>query len=98
MCPAPNYASDKILSAAAPLVSPVHSETFKECVALQAQYVFNRFGKFPGTVPSMVVTTYLQAHHLNLEFYDALLQAWRLPANPRRSHGAVAWIEVYGVR
>src|ERR671917_27500 len=48
----------------------VHSEEFKECVALMAQYVYDRFGKFPGTVPSIFVLTYLQAHHLELEFYD----------------------------
>ncbi len=48
----------------------VHSEDFRECVALQAQYIFDTFGKFPGTVPSMVCTIYLQAHHLDLEFYD----------------------------
>jgi hypothetical protein len=48
----------------------VHSEEFKACVALQAQYVFDRFGKFPGTVPSLFCLTYLQAHHLDLGFYD----------------------------
>jgi hypothetical protein len=51
-------------------VAQVHSEQFKECVALQAQYIYNTFGKFPGTVPSIFVITYLQAHHLDLEFYD----------------------------
>jgi hypothetical protein len=39
-------------------------------VALQAQYVYDTFGKFPATVPSILVVTYLQAHHLDLEFYD----------------------------
>jgi hypothetical protein len=48
----------------------VHSEEFKECVALQAQYVLDRFGKFPATVPSVHVLMYLQAHHLDLDFYD----------------------------
>ncbi|MCJ8164350.1 hypothetical protein MKJ04_05800 [Pontibacter sp. E15-1] len=48
----------------------VHSEEFRECVALQAQYVYDTFGKFPGTVPSMFLLTYLQAHHLDLDFYD----------------------------
>lgn len=48
----------------------VHSEEFKECVATMAQYVFDQFGKFPGTVPSIFILTYLQAHHLDLEFYD----------------------------
>lgn len=48
----------------------VHDDHFKECVALQAQYVYDRFGKFPGTVPSIFCLMYLQAHHLDLEFYD----------------------------
>lgn len=48
----------------------VHSEEFKECVALQAQHILDRFGKFPGTVPTILVFTYLQAHHLDLEFYN----------------------------
>ncbi len=48
----------------------VHSEEFRECVALMAQYTLERFGKFPGTVPSILVLTYLQAHHLDLEFYE----------------------------
>jgi hypothetical protein len=48
----------------------VHNEEFKECVALMAQYICDRFGKFPGTVPSIFILTYLQAHHLDLEFYD----------------------------
>jgi hypothetical protein len=48
----------------------VHDERFRQCVALQAQYVYDRFGKFPGTVPSMFLIMVLQAHHLDLEFYD----------------------------
>lgn len=48
----------------------VHAERFRECVAMQCQYVYDTFGKFPGTVPSMFLIMYLQAHHLDLEFYD----------------------------
>jgi hypothetical protein len=48
----------------------VHSPEFKACVSLQAQYVHDTFGKFPGTVPSLMVLNYVQAHHLDLEFYD----------------------------
>jgi hypothetical protein len=48
----------------------VHDETFKGCVALQAQYVFDTFGKFPGTVPTLFIMNYVQAHHLDLDFYD----------------------------
>ena len=48
----------------------LHGEDFTECVATMAQYIHDRFGKFPGTVPSIFCLTYLQAHHLDLEFYD----------------------------
>lgn len=47
-----------------------HNQRFRECVAFQAQYLYDTFGKFPGTVPSMFLIMYLQAHHLDLEFYD----------------------------
>ncbi|RIJ41402.1 hypothetical protein [Pontibacter oryzae] len=63
--PGPWKESAKVRGAA-----EVHSEEFRDCVALQAQYVFDTFGKFPGTVPSIFLLTYLQAHHLDLEFYD----------------------------
>jgi hypothetical protein len=63
--PGPWKDSRKVRSAA-----EVHNEQFKECVALQAQYVYDTFGKFPGTVPSMFLIMYLQAHHLDLDFYD----------------------------
>lgn len=63
--PGPWKDSPKVRSAA-----QVHSEQFRECVAMQAQYVLDTFGKFPGSVPSIFLITYLQAHHLDLEFYD----------------------------
>ena len=63
--PGPWKDSPKVRSAAI-----VHDERFKECVSLQAQYVYDTFGKFPGTVPSMFLIMYVQAHHLDLDFYD----------------------------
>lgn len=48
-----------------------HDERFRECVALQAQYMYETFGKFPATIPSVYILMYLQAHHLDLDFYDA---------------------------
>lgn len=63
--PGPWKESSRIRSSA-----QVHSEEFRECVALQAQAIFDRFGKFPGTVPSVFALTYLQAHHLDLAFYE----------------------------
>jgi hypothetical protein len=63
--PGPWKESAKVRSSA-----QVHDERFRNCVALQTQYVYDTFGKFPGTVPSMFLIMYLQAHHLDLEFYD----------------------------
>jgi hypothetical protein len=63
--PGPWKDSPKVRSAA-----QVHDERFRDCVALQTQYVYDTFGKFPGTVPSMFLIMYLQAHHIDLEFYD----------------------------
>jgi hypothetical protein len=48
----------------------VHDAEFRACVALQAEYVFQTFGKFPGTVPTLFIMNYVQAHHLDLDFYD----------------------------
>jgi hypothetical protein len=63
--PGPWKDNPKVRSAA-----QVHDERFRDCVALQTQYVYDTFGKFPGTVPSMFLIMYLQAHHIDLEFYD----------------------------
>jgi hypothetical protein len=49
----------------------VHDERFRVCVALQAQYMYDTFGKFAATIPSVHMLMYLQAHHLDLDFYDA---------------------------
>ena len=46
------------------------SHEFKDCVALQAQYIYDTYGKFPATTPSVFAFMYLQAHHLDLGFYD----------------------------
>lgn len=50
--------------------APIHSEEFKACVAHMAQYIYDRFGRFPATVPSIFARIFLQAHHLDLAFYD----------------------------
>jgi len=63
--PGPWKESSKVRSSA-----QVHNERFRECVAHQAQYLFDTFGKFPATVPSMFLIMYLQAHHLDPDFYD----------------------------
>jgi hypothetical protein len=77
--PGPWKDSAKVREAAEP-----HSEEFRACVALQAQYIYDTFGKFPGTVPSIFTFMYLQAHHLDLEFYDKFYE----PGAYLRTHAA----------
>ena len=48
----------------------VHDEQFKECVATMAQHIWDRFGRIPATFSSMYAMMYLQAHHLDLGYYD----------------------------
>ena len=57
--------SDRIRGAAQP-----YGEDFKACVAHQSQYVYDTFGKFPGTVPTLFIMNYVQAQHTDLGFYD----------------------------
>ena len=52
----------------------VHDERFKACIATQAQYVYDTFGKFPATVSSLMILNYVQAQHLDLEFYDRFFE------------------------
>ena len=68
----------------------VHDEEFKACVALQAQYVFDTFGRFPGTVPTVFILNYVQAHHLDLDFYDRFFKPGAYLRTPRRAHAALA--------
>lgn len=48
-----------------------HDEVFRDCVVTMAQYVYDTFGRFPATVPSIFTMMYLQAHQLDTGFYDA---------------------------
>ena len=61
-------------------------------MALQAQYILDTFGKFPGTVPTLFIMNYVQAHHIDMEFYDQHFRAGRLPGHARRASAAVALI------
>src|SRR5690625_3293280 len=45
-------------------------EGIAELVTLQASYIYDTFGKLPGTVPTVHVLMYLQAQHLDTDFYD----------------------------
>ena len=67
--PGPWKDAARVRTAAAP-----HPELQCELVAHQAQYIYDTFGKFPGTIPSVFILMYLQTHHLDLEYYDNLFE------------------------
>ena len=48
----------------------VHDQRFQQCVATIAQYIYDTFGRCPGTFSSIFTMMYLQAHHLDLGYYD----------------------------
>lgn len=52
-----------------------HDDRFRACVTTMADYVYDRFGRFPATVPAVFVLMYLQAHHLDPAFYDEHFEA-----------------------
>ena len=47
-----------------------YSEEFVECLGEVAQYIYDTYGRFPGTIPTMMAGPYVQAQHIDLEFYD----------------------------
>jgi len=51
-----------------------YSEEFVACLADVAQHVHDTYGKFPNTFTTMVLTGYVQAVHLDTDFYDAHYQ------------------------
>jgi hypothetical protein len=51
-----------------------YSEEFVDCLGEIAQYVYDKHGKFPGTLTTLVLPGFVQAHHIDTEFYDAHYQ------------------------
>jgi len=47
-----------------------YSDEFIDCISEVARYIFDEYGKFPATVPSIAMTGYVQAQHIDTEFYD----------------------------
>ncbi|WJR34453.1 hypothetical protein P3F83_03195 [Mycobacteroides immunogenum] len=56
--------SRKVRSAALP------AEAIQEIVTIEASYIYDAFGKIPGTVPTVHALMYLQAQNIDLGFYD----------------------------
>jgi len=47
-----------------------HQQRFLDLLTLEASYIDDTFGKLPGTVPTVQIMNYLQAQHLDTDFYD----------------------------
>lgn len=50
-----------------------YSDELVECLGTVAQYLLDTYGKFPVTAPSILITPYVQAHHIDLAWYDRFL-------------------------
>jgi hypothetical protein len=52
-----------------------YSNEFVDCMAEVAQYVYEKYGKFPGTRSTIMLPGFVQAHHLETHFYDTYYEA-----------------------
>jgi hypothetical protein len=53
---------------------PPNSDEMVDCLSEIAQYIYDKHGKFPGTIPTMVLPGYVQAHHIETGYYDEYFQ------------------------
>jgi hypothetical protein len=48
-----------------------YSEELVDCLGEIAQYIHDKHGKFPGTITTIVLPGFVQAQHIDTDFYDA---------------------------
>ncbi|WP_336364589.1 hypothetical protein [Halalkalicoccus salilacus] len=68
--PGPWKDSETVKESVAP-----YDDELVECLSEIAQYVYDKHGRFPGTVPTMVLPGCVQAHHIDTDYYDAHFKA-----------------------
>lgn len=51
-----------------------YSEEFVACLAEVAQYVYDTRGRFPATFTTIVLPGFVQAVHLDTDYYDTHYQ------------------------
>ncbi len=51
-----------------------YSDEFVACLAEVAQYIYDTHGRFPSTFTTIVLTGYVQAVHLDTDYYDQHFQ------------------------
>ena len=55
---------------------PQYSEKLVQCVKDICTYIYETYGRFPSHLPAMALSSYwVQAHHLDLDFYDRFYAA-----------------------
>ena len=67
----PHTADNRSFDEATPQASPEGLA----CVKDICRYIHDTFGKFPATVDPMQMSVLIQAHHLDLDFYDAHMKS-----------------------
>lgn len=69
-----------------------YSDEFIDCLTEVAQYIHDKYGKFPGNRSTIVSSCYVQAHHIDTDFYDKFYgEGAYLPTHARH---AEHWHEV----
>lgn len=66
----PFLRTDDVMSSAEP-----YSDEMVECSGEVAQYIYDTYGKFPGSIPTMFMQIIVQAQHIDTEFYDKYFKA-----------------------
>ena len=60
---------------------PEISDEGAACAKAVCNYIYDTYGKFPGTVDTMHLMWWMQAHHLDLDFYDRFFNAGHTPTH-----------------
>jgi hypothetical protein len=67
--PGPWKQSERIKKSVEP-----YSREFVDCMGETAQYIYNKYGKFPGTRSTVMMPAFVQVHHIDTDFYDKFYQ------------------------
>lgn len=71
---------------------PPEPELFEAVVRI-AEYIYATYGKFPGTVPTIYMRFYTQAHRLETDFYDKFV---RDPYLSTHARNVARWLKKLG--
>jgi hypothetical protein len=63
-----------------------YDDEFVDCMVEIAQYIHDKHGKFPGTRSTIMLPGFVQAHHIDTDFYDTYYrQGAYLPTHARHA-------------